>query len=91
MRSNKKLDYKIKIPSQLCDVPGARFIKIDKHVGGGKKPAEKGWNKDKNYPWQTGKLLGHMVSGGNYGLQPVLVICVVLMPTFLSDYKSLVL
>jgi len=63
MRSNK-----IEIPTQLFNIPGARFIKIDKRVGGGKKPAEKGWNKDKNYSAGDLAIQGHIWGGGNYGI-----------------------
>jgi hypothetical protein len=59
---------KIEIPPQLTCIEGARFIKIDKRVGGGKKPAEKGWNKDKNYSAGDLAIQGHIWGGGNYGI-----------------------
>jgi hypothetical protein len=59
---------RVEIPPQLANFPGARFIIIDKTIGNGKKPKEKGWPTDKNYAYGNPKLQGHIRGGGNYGI-----------------------
>lgn len=58
----------IKIPIQLAKIEGARFIKISKNDGSKKKPKEKGFLIDKNYPADDAGLMGHIKGGGNYGI-----------------------
>ncbi len=63
-----KNNGKISIPKQLRDFPGARFILIDKIEGKGKKPKQRKWTTEKNYPATEAILLGHIRGGGNYGI-----------------------
>jgi hypothetical protein len=63
-----KYNKRVEIPSQLANFPGARFIIIDKTIGKGKKPKERKWTTEKNYNSNDPKLLGHIWSGGNYGV-----------------------
>ena len=58
----------ITIPSQLAEFPGARFITISKKDANRKKPKEKDWNTTTNYAYGHPKLMGHIRSGGNYGI-----------------------
>jgi len=63
-----KNNGKISIPKQLRDFSGARFILIDKIEGKGKKPKQRKWTTEKNYPATEAILLGHIRGGGNYGI-----------------------
>ncbi len=58
----------IEIPPQLRDYPGARFIPISKTDPGKKKPRERKWQTENNYPYGHPKLMGWLKGGGNYGI-----------------------
>lgn len=58
----------VKIPPQLANYPGARFIPIRKTDPGKKKPKEKKWQTENNYEFGHPKLMGHIKGGGNYGI-----------------------
>jgi hypothetical protein len=58
----------ITIPTQLAEFKGARFITISKKDANRKKPKEKDWTTTTNYAYGHPKLMGHIRSGGNYGI-----------------------
>ena len=54
----------ILIPPSL-QIPENRFILVNPNS---KKPLEKRWNKDKNYPFDSPRLRSHLEKGGNCGI-----------------------
>jgi hypothetical protein len=64
----QRYNPQIKIPTQLEEFPGARFILIDKTEGKGKKPKERKWTTENNYDSKHPRLYGHIRCSRNYGI-----------------------
>ena len=53
------------IPDRLKQHHDLRYVLIEKRT---KKPSERKWQSERNYPADNPRLLGHLSSGGNYGV-----------------------